>query len=72
MVITTMHENKIVTLDTIDSATNENVKKPLCVVDYDKMVAVDRSDMMTSSIDSLRKSIKWYTQFFVHTLDMCD
>lgn len=72
MMITTMHENKIVTLDKIDRATNENVKKPLCVVDYnDKMGAVDRSDMMMSSIDSLRKSIKLYKKLFVHTLDMC-
>ncbi|XP_018574685.2 piggyBac transposable element-derived protein 4 [Anoplophora glabripennis] len=70
--ITTMHENKIVTLDKIDRATNENVKKSLCVVDYnEKMGAVDRSDMMMSSIDSLRKSMKWYKKLFVHTLDIC-
>lgn len=70
--ITTMHENKMITLDRIDRATNENVNKPMCVVDYnDKKGAVDRSDMMISSIDSLRKTIKWYKKLFVHTLDIC-
>lgn len=70
--ITTMHENKMITLDRIDRATNENVKKPMCVVDYNsKMGAVDRSDMLISSIDSLRKSIKWYKKLFIHTLDIC-
>lgn len=70
--ITTMHENKIITLDKIDTSTNENVKKPLCVIDYNaSMGAVDRSDMMISSINCMRKTIKWYKKLFMHTLDMC-
>jgi hypothetical protein len=34
------------------------------------MGAVDRSDMMISSIESVRKSFKWYKKFFFHLLDI--
>ncbi|KAJ8953501.1 hypothetical protein NQ318_023623 [Aromia moschata] len=70
--ITTMHENKFITLDKIDRLTDENVKKPLCVLEYnEKMGAVDRSDMMISSIDCMRKSVKWYKKLYFHTIDIC-
>lgn len=70
--ITTMHDNIIITLDKIDRTTKENYKKPLCIVKYNEnMGAIDRSDMMMSSIDSMRKSIKWYKKLFIHTLDIC-
>lgn len=70
--LTTMHENEIITLPKLDRITNENKKKPLCVIDYnDKMGAVDRSDMLVSSIDSMRKSIKWYKKLFFHLVDLC-
>lgn len=70
--LTTMHENEIITLPKVDRITKENKKKPLCVVAYnEKMGAVDRSDMLVSSIDSMRKNIKWYKKLFFHTLDLC-
>ncbi|XP_031338615.1 piggyBac transposable element-derived protein 4-like [Photinus pyralis] len=70
--ITTMHENKMVNLDKVDKVTGEPVKKPLCVVDYNgKMGAVDRSDMMISSIECMRKSNKWYKKLFYHVMDIC-
>ena len=69
--LTTLHENKMVRLPRKDRVTNENLQKPLCVLEYNKqMGAVDRSDMMISSIDSTRKSIKWYKKLFFHTIDI--
>lgn len=70
--ITSFHENEIISLDKLDRITNEPIKKPLCVVDYNQqMGAVDRSDMMISSVDCMRKSIKWYKKLFFHTIDLC-
>lgn len=71
VMLTTMYENKIVTLPKISRITKENIKKSLCVVEYNRhMGAVDRSDMMISSIDCTRKSIKWYVKVFFHSLDV--
>lgn len=68
--LTTMQENKIVTLPQIDRSTNENKKKPLCVMQYNEhMGAVDRCDMLISSVDFTRKSIKWYKNLFFHVID---
>lgn len=70
--ITTMHANEIVVLPKVDRITKENVRKPRCVVEYNsKMGAVDRTDMMISSIDCMRKSIKWYKKLFFHVIDVC-
>lgn len=61
VMLTNLHQNKMITLPRKDRVTNENVQKPLCVLECNKqMGAVDRSDMMISSIDSTRKSINWY------------
>ncbi|KAK4309138.1 hypothetical protein Pmani_000613 [Petrolisthes manimaculis] len=47
------------------------VRKPLAVLEYNKkMRLVDKSDMLLSSVECLRKSIKWYVKFFFHMLDM--
>ncbi|XP_050293711.1 piggyBac transposable element-derived protein 4-like [Anthonomus grandis grandis] len=70
--ITTMHANEIEVLPKVDRITKENVRKPTCVVEYNnKMGAVDRTDMMISSIDSMRKSIKWYKKLYFHVMDVC-
>ncbi|CAH2008632.1 unnamed protein product [Acanthoscelides obtectus] len=71
IMLTTIHANKIVSLPKISRITKENIKKPLCVVEYNThMGAVDRSDMMISSIDCTRKSIKWYAKVFFHSVDV--
>nr|XP_022906130.1 piggyBac transposable element-derived protein 4-like [Onthophagus taurus] len=68
----TMHENQIVTLPKLDRKSGDNIKKPLCVLDYNAQIgAVDRSDMLISSIDSMRKNVKWYKKLFFHVLDIC-
>ncbi|KAJ8953416.1 hypothetical protein NQ318_023533 [Aromia moschata] len=62
----------MITLPTIDKVTKENKVKPLCVLSYnEEMGAIDRSDMMISTVDCTRKTIKWYKKLVFHTLGMC-
>jgi len=50
----------------------EIVQKPSCVHDYNKLIgAVDRTDMVISTINSTRKTTKWYKKYFFHMIDMC-
>lgn len=70
--LTTMHRDEIVQLNKKDLKTNEFKKKPECVVDYNNnMGAVDRSDMMLSSTECVRKTLKWYKKLFFHIVDLC-
>ena len=42
------------------------------MVDYNKSTgAVDMTDMMLSLVQCIRKTIKWYKQFFFHVTDLC-
>ncbi|CAH2005722.1 unnamed protein product [Acanthoscelides obtectus] len=66
VMLTSMHENRMVTLPKINRSTYENVIKPLCVLEYNRqMGAVDRSDMMLSSVDCTR-----YKKLFFHSIDI--
>lgn len=69
--LTTLHTNLMQQSHKKDRQTGQPIVKPQCVIDYNKtMGAVDRSDMMLSSIESVRKSMKWYRKFFFHLLDI--
>lgn len=44
-------------------------KKPSCIVEYNSnMGTVDRVDMILSTLNSLRNTIKWYEKLFFHLL----
>jgi hypothetical protein len=61
----TMLRDVMVTLNK-DRKTQEYVRKPQCVTDYSKkMGAIDHSDMMLSSVECVRKTIKWYKNLFL-------
>ncbi|KAJ8976674.1 hypothetical protein NQ317_004757 [Molorchus minor] len=65
IMLTNKHEDKIIALDKKDFRTKEPIKKPACIVDYNaNMGAVDRSDMMLSSTECVRKTVKWYKKLF--------
>jgi hypothetical protein len=50
---------------------NEPIIKPECVQDYNKnMGAVDKSDMVLSSVHSTRKTMRWYKKMFFHLIDL--
>jgi hypothetical protein len=71
-VLTTMHRDVMVTLNKKDSKTQEYVRKPQCVTNYnEKMGAVEHSDMRLSSMECVRKTIKWYKKLFFHTVNLC-
>lgn len=54
-----------------DHLTGEKIYKPKCIVEYNNnMGSVDKSDMLLSSIESVRKTIKWYKKVFFHLLDL--
>nr|XP_023024355.1 piggyBac transposable element-derived protein 4-like [Leptinotarsa decemlineata] len=71
MMLTTFHEDRIVALDKVDFKTKEPIQKPAVVVDYNEnMGAIDRSDMMLSSTECVRKFTKWYKKLFFHIVDL--
>ena len=48
------------------------IQKPVCVLDYNNsMGAVDKADMVISTMNSTRESSKWYREFFFHLMDIC-
>ncbi|KAK3895096.1 hypothetical protein Pcinc_001191 [Petrolisthes cinctipes] len=50
-----------------ERGTGDTIYKPDAVLDYNiNMRLVDKSDMMVSSIDCLRKTCKWYKKAFFH------
>lgn len=52
--------------------TQEMIKKPKCVVDYNRLMGtVDKTDMVISIIHSQRKNMKWYKKYFFHLIDIC-
>lgn len=68
--LSTMHTSEFVTV--IRHGGKKVIQKPLCVIDYNNcMGPVDKADMVISTINSTRKSLKWYRKYFFHLLDIC-
>ncbi|KAJ8968637.1 hypothetical protein NQ314_002197 [Rhamnusium bicolor] len=54
-----------------DYKTGKAIIKPSCIIDYNEnMGAVDKTDMLLSSVESVRKTVKWYKKLFFHILDL--
>lgn len=59
LMLSTMHDNKMIPSENVDYPTGLPKMKTQCVVDYTKnMGSVDTSDMMTSTLGCIRKSKK--------------
>jgi len=68
--LTTQFENKMITIGKKDHHGNQ-VNKPLSVLKYNEnMGAIDKTDMLLSSIECVRKTIKWYKKLFFHLIDL--
>ncbi|KAL6417911.1 hypothetical protein ACFW04_014253 [Cataglyphis niger] len=68
--ISTMHTADVMTVSR--HRGRQSVQKPVCIVDYNNsMGIVDKVDMVISSVDSTRKTLKWYRKFFFHLIDIC-
>ena len=69
--LTTLYKPVIVESEKYDRDTGRRIKKPLCIVHYNKnMRAVDQVDMQISFSECLWKTIKWYEKLFFHLLDI--
>ncbi|XP_050064320.1 piggyBac transposable element-derived protein 4-like [Aphis gossypii] len=68
--LTTQFENKMIAIGKKDHHGNQ-VNKPLSVLKYNEnMGAIDKTDMLLSSIECVRKTIKWYKKLFFHLVDL--
>lgn len=69
--LTTIHKNIMAPSLKEDRRTGLPVMKPMAVLDYSKnMGSVDTADMMLSSLQCIRKSVKWHKKIFFHIIDM--
>ena len=69
--LSTVHMGELQDSGKIDHQTGLPRLKPDAVKEYNKnMRLVDKSDMMISSIDCLRKILKWYKKAFFHLLNI--
>ena len=60
-----LHTGNLIELGKIDFRTKQPKLKPDCIVDYNKnMKLVDKADMQISSMECMRKSMKWYEKLF--------
>nr|XP_042903779.1 piggyBac transposable element-derived protein 4-like [Parasteatoda tepidariorum] len=71
LVISTMHDAKLLDTGKKDHATSNPIMKPECIIEYNKnMGGVDLSDAVIIQYPSFRKTVKWYKKLFVNIMDM--
>lgn len=69
--LSTIHDSGMGPSMRVNRSTGLPVMKPNAVLDYAKnMGSVDTADMLLSSIQCIRKTIKWYKKMFFHIFDM--
>lgn len=69
--LSTCHSADLIDTKKINFRTKEIIQKPSCIVDYNLcMGAVDKSDMVISSVETVRKSNTWYKKYSFHLLDI--
>lgn len=69
--LTTIHDGRMLPSMKEDRVTGLPVLKPEAVLDYSSnMGSVDTADMLLSSVQCIRKTLKWYKKLFFHIVDM--
>ncbi|KAG5873805.1 hypothetical protein JTB14_024121 [Gonioctena quinquepunctata] len=67
--LSTMHTDEMIICG--KTLQGEDKQKPSCILNYNEnMGAIDKTDMLLSSTESVRKTIKWYKKVFLHLLDL--
>ncbi|XP_032682010.1 piggyBac transposable element-derived protein 4-like [Odontomachus brunneus] len=70
-VLTSIHEHQFCKTGRKNYKTNEDIIKPVCIVDYNKnMGKIDDIDRQLSLTESIRKCMKWYRKLFFHLIDL--
>ncbi|XP_054711133.1 piggyBac transposable element-derived protein 4-like [Uloborus diversus] len=71
LMLSTAHDNVIVSVGKKDRKTGEDISKPLCVVEYNQnMGGVDCGDSVIHHYPAFRKTVKWYKKLFFGFLDV--
>ncbi|KAG8235162.1 hypothetical protein J437_LFUL015202 [Ladona fulva] len=69
--LSTSHSGKLPKTGKKDWLMGEMILKHQCVVDYNKSTgALDKANMMLSSIDSIWKAVEWYKKLFFLFFDL--
>ena len=69
--LTTFHGDDFVVSGKKDIKTGQEIMIPACEKDYNNhMGAVDKTDMLLSSVECVRKTVKWYKKLFFHFMDL--
>jgi len=68
--LTTQFEDKMVHVGKSDHQGNA-ILKPVAVMHYNEsMGPIDKTDMLLSSVECVRRTIKWYKKLFFHLIDL--
>ncbi|KAL4125843.1 hypothetical protein QTP88_010083 [Uroleucon formosanum] len=69
--LSTLFNNKLGDSGKVDK-NGVNIKKPKCIVNYNAcMGSIDKTDMLHSSVECVRKTLKWGRKIFFHLIDLC-
>jgi len=69
--LSTLFDDELADCGKIDR-NGVNIKKLNCVVNYNAcMGSIDKTDMLLSSVECVRKTLKWYKKIFFHLIDLC-
>lgn len=68
--LSTCHSADYVATKEVNYRTGEIIQKPSCIVDYTANMGAVANREVISSVQSIRKSMKWYKKFFFHLLDV--
>lgn len=70
--LSSLHDSSLLNTNKSNRKSGEIIKKPKCVVNYNKcMGSIDKCDMLLSSVEFVRKTTKWYKKLFFHLVDLC-
>lgn len=70
--LSSLYDSSSASTNKIDRASGKVVKKPTCIVNYNACMGnIDKCDMLLSSIECVRKTMKWYKKIFFHLVDLC-
>lgn len=71
LVLSSCHSAEYVETKKSDVKTGVPILKPNVIVDYNRIMgAIDKTDMILNSINTIEKTLKWYKNFFFHILDL--